>query len=224
MSSNTKGMRVHNIKPTDGADTIVAGVGTLMQDDDVIKKAVQHVSEMNDGVLCGETEGLPLGVGVEGVSISAGLNLPTGVNETCMTHTRATTTIYGVDQLAGTDTVAVGIGAVMQEGEPAEVEPIGIGAMAKADILRDQGRIEPVALQIMPMEQAEIKQALEHVASMASQDSKDLTAFRVNHYQNTLPVTSGSFASNAFNAIKDKAPSMVVSAVVKCSNLLKRNR
>ena len=53
--------------------------------------------------------------------MSAGANFASGVNQTCMTHTRATAiigtgvAIYPFNQQAGADTIAVAIGTMMQE-------------------------------------------------------------------------------------------------------------
>jgi hypothetical protein len=149
----------------------------------------------DSGIVCGESIGLSFGGDVKGFSVSAGVNLPAGVNETCMTHTRATNIIgsgveiYDVGQLAGAEPIAVGIGAMMQEGDA-------------------------------------IENSVKHVAEMDCVGPNPLDSFtqKRKSLTSTPPVQSDSVAKSAFNAIKDKAPSVVVSAVAKCANFLKRTR
>lgn len=75
------------------------------------------------GVLCGRTIGLSGGVGTVEVTASAGVSLPFGVNQTCMTHERATEImgagkeIYNQSPAGGADLIAVGVGTMAQEDE-----------------------------------------------------------------------------------------------------------
>jgi hypothetical protein len=81
------------------------------------------VATASSNVTCGEQIGFSIGVAVVGFGASAGANLPAGVNAECMTNVRATTiigagvAIYGANQVAGADTIAVGIGVMMQADE-----------------------------------------------------------------------------------------------------------
>lgn len=76
-----------------------------------------------NGVLCGNSLGLSLGVGEQDFAISGGINLPMGVNETCMSHERSVTiintgaNIYQFNHAGGADLIGAGIAVMMQEDE-----------------------------------------------------------------------------------------------------------
>ena len=74
-----------------------------------------------NGVTCGKSIGISIGVGGMDTAFSGGLNLPAGVNETCMTNLRATAIIsagvatYSFNQVGGSDLLATGVAVMMQE-------------------------------------------------------------------------------------------------------------